>query len=101
MLPALRLVESGIVFEARVSPGARRTRLVGLYGERLKLQVAAPAEDGKANLALRRWLAERLEVTLDAVEILRGQTARDKTILVRGVEAEAFRRALEVPQSSR
>ena len=89
-----RQVESGVEFEVRVKPGASSSKVLGTYGHRLKLAVAAPPEDGKANRALRRLLAELLNVHLMDVEIKRGAASRDKTIAVRGVSAPAVQELL-------
>lgn len=68
----------------RVQPGARRTEVVGEHGPTLKVRLAAPANDGKANAELVRFLAERLGVPRGSVEILRGHHGRDKAVRVTG-----------------
>jgi uncharacterized protein (TIGR00251 family) len=79
----------------RVSPGSKSTSFAGLYGEgALKLFVAAPPVDGKANAETRRYLARLLGLPKSAVEVVGGHSSRDKTILVRGLGAEAVRRSL-------
>jgi uncharacterized protein (TIGR00251 family) len=64
--------------------------LVGAYGERLKLAVKAPPERGKANAALTALLAALLDVRPEDVEVVRGETSRDKTVRVRGAPAPAL-----------
>jgi uncharacterized protein (TIGR00251 family) len=74
----------------RVSPGARRTEIVGRHGEAWKIRVAVPPERGRANDAVLRVLAERLGVP---VKLVSGHTARDKVVEFRGLaRAEADRR---------
>ena len=75
-------------FGIRVSPGASRSRIVGLYGDRLKIQVQAPPERGRANLAVRQLLAAAFGVTVAAVEIIAGETAADKRVRIRGARPE-------------
>ncbi len=65
-----------------VQPGAKRTEVSGLHGVALKIRVAAPAVDGKANAVLLRFLAEAFGVPLRRVRIVRGATSRDKTVEV-------------------
>lgn len=65
-----------------VQPGARRTEVQGIADGRLKLRLAAPPVDGKANEALQRWLAERLGLRLREVELVSGQTGRRKRVRV-------------------
>ena len=71
--------------DVKVVPGASRTEIVGPLGNRLKVRVAAPAEDGKANRALvdllRKWLGTR------DVEIVAGRSSAEKTVRVSGLSA--------------
>jgi hypothetical protein len=68
-------------------PGARRTEVVGLHGESLKIRLAAPPVDGKANAALRAFVAERLGVPAMRVELVAGASSREKRLRVSGVDA--------------
>jgi len=71
-----------VVLALHVQPGAARTEVAGLYGDALKIRLAAPPVEGKANLALRRFLAEAFAVPLRNVEIVRGDTSRDKLVRI-------------------
>ena len=78
-----------------VQPGARKTEIVGLYGEAIKIKVAATPERGVANEALVEFLAKRLGLGKGAVKLVRGRTGRHKTIAVEGInEADARRKLL-------
>lgn len=67
----------------RVSPGAARTALAGRLADgRLKVRIAAPAEDGRANEALLSLLAETLGVRASAVRLVSGHGSRDKVVEV-------------------
>lgn len=83
-----------VTFKVRVQPRASRTELAGEHDGALKLRLGAPPVDGKANEACRRFLADLLDVRLNAVEIVNGESSRDKRIRVRGVTAEQLRRRL-------
>jgi len=69
-----------------VQPGAKRTEVAGVHGEgaeaRLKIRLAAPPVDGKANAELLRFLAAAFAVPLRAVTLLRGETSRQKTVKI-------------------
>ena len=65
-----------------VHPGAKRTEVAGVHGGALKVRLAAPAVDGKANAALVRWLAEVFGVAQRNVELLRGERTRAKLVRV-------------------
>lgn len=67
----------------RAAPGAKRDALDGEVEGRIRVRLAAPAVDGKANDALIAFLAKRLGLRRSALELALGQTNRQKTILVR------------------
>ena len=72
----------------RVSPGARRTEIAGRHGDGWKIRVAVPPENGRANEAVRRLLAERLDLPRAAVTIVSGHAAREKIVELQGISAE-------------
>ncbi|HEV2288375.1 MAG TPA: DUF167 domain-containing protein [Candidatus Acidoferrales bacterium] len=76
-----------VVFAVRVVPRARRNSIDGDIQGALKIHLTAPPADGRANEALRRFLAERLNVSASAVRILRGEKSRTKQVEIRGVNA--------------
>jgi uncharacterized protein (TIGR00251 family) len=86
---------SSAKLKLRVVPNARRSEVVGEHGDAIKVKVAAPAVEGKANEALRDFLAERLGLPVRAVEIVSGEKSRDKSVTFVGLEpAEARQRLL-------
>ena len=87
----LTATKGGILLGIRVSPGAKRSSVEGPYGESaLKLKVAAPPADGKANAEAERFLAECFGIPHSDVAVVRGASSRDKVVLIRGVgQAEA------------
>ena len=78
----------------RVIPNARRSEVVGEHGEAVKLKVASPAMEGKANEAVLALIAERLGVGVRQVRLVSGAKARDKVVEVEGWEAAEVRRVL-------
>ncbi|HXG35491.1 MAG TPA: DUF167 domain-containing protein [Dehalococcoidia bacterium] len=80
----------------RVTPSARRNSIDGWYGHALRVRVTAPPEQGRANEAVIRLLAEVLEVKLSRLRIVRGLTSRDKLIEVEGLADEELRQLLSV-----
>jgi uncharacterized protein (TIGR00251 family) len=79
--------EDGILVSVRVTPGSKRSDIAGATADRLRVRVAAPAVEGKANAELTRFLAERFGVRASAVTIVRGEHGREKTILIAGIDA--------------
>lgn len=72
--------------DLHVQPAARLTAVVGEHGGRLKLKIAAPAVDNKANAHLLAWLAAQWGVPKSAVRLVRGEASRQKTVAVCGVD---------------
>jgi uncharacterized protein (TIGR00251 family) len=79
----------------RVSPGARRTELVGRHGEAWKVRVAAAPERGRANEAVLDLLSRELALPRTAVSIVAGHTAREKVVLLEGIDRAESERRLE------
>ena len=75
-----------VVLRLHVLPGARRSEVAGVHGEgpeaRLRIRLAAPPVDGKANAELRRFLADAFGVALARVRLVRGEASRQKTVQV-------------------
>ena len=80
-----------VSFSVRVQPRASRDEIVGEWQDGLKIRLTAPPLDDRANEALRRLLATRLNVSLSAVRIASGEHSRTKRVEVRGVSAAAVR----------
>lgn len=71
-----------------VQPGAKHSEIAGLHGEALKIRLAAPPIDGRANEALLRFIAGRFNVPLRNVELKQGTQSRHKRVEVRGSTVE-------------
>lgn len=71
-----------LVCRLRVSPRASRTAFAGLYGDRLRVRVAAPPADGEANAGLLEFLARQFGVSRGRVRLIAGAAGRDKTVEV-------------------
>jgi len=82
----IEITERGgaIVFAVRVVPRARRDAIEGEYQGALKVRLTAPPVDDRANEALRRLLAARLNAPLSAVRIVAGEKSRTKRVSIAG-----------------
>ena len=92
----LRIAKGGVTLAVRAQPGAKKTAIVGMYGEgaaaQLKIAVQAPAVEGRANSALMELLAEKFGVPRSYIELVSGELSRSKVFLLTGVtltQAEA------------
>ncbi|MEN3112772.1 DUF167 domain-containing protein [Uliginosibacterium paludis] len=91
--PAIRLQAAGVVtLSLHVQPGARQTGFAGLHGEALKVRLAAPPVDGKANACLLAFIAEFTGVPRRAVTLLSGETSRQKVLRIEQLDDAALLR---------
>ncbi len=80
--PWARQLADGWSLTIRVQPGASRSEVVGPHGDALRVRIAGPAVDGKANAELVRFLATHLGLPTRSVEITRGHTSRTKVVRI-------------------
>ncbi len=86
----IREVEDGIVVSVKVQPNASRDRVVGEHADQLKIAVTVAPEKGKANKAVIKVLSKSLDVKSSDIEILSGETSREKKVLIRNITKEGF-----------
>ena len=85
MTPAFyRREGDALILKVRVQPGAKQNAVLGVADGALRLKLAAPAVEGRANEALCAYLAELLGTAKTRVEIIKGQGARLKQVKVLG-----------------
>jgi hypothetical protein len=82
-----------LTLHIHAQPNARTTGVAGLYGDALKVRIAAPAVDDKANAALLAWLADVLKLPRSALRLKSGATGRRKTIEAQPADAATAARA--------
>lgn len=75
-------------------PGARRSEIIGEVEGFLRIRLAAPASEGRANQELCRFLADRLGAPLRSVRVRSGTTARRKVVILQDTTVEDVVRAL-------
>lgn len=78
--PCLAARGEGALLAVAVVPNAKRTAVDGLHDGALRVRLAAPPVDGKANDALVAWLAGELGLPRRAVRLLRGASSRRKQL---------------------
>jgi len=89
---------SGIILSIRTQPGSSKNRIIGEYGGRLKLAVTAAPEKGKANKAVIELLADTLHINESSIQIISGESSRDKRLMIEGLAPEDIKSLLN-PQS--
>ena len=84
MVAWYRSEEDSVTLTLHIQPGAKRSEVAGLHGDALKIRLAAPPIEGRANQALLRFVADSFDVPLRQVELLRGTQSRHKMVKVTG-----------------
>jgi len=74
--------DGSVTLTIHAQPGAKRTEVAGVHGDALKIRVASPPVEGKANIELRRFLADAFGVPVRNVTLVRGETGRRKTVRI-------------------
>jgi uncharacterized protein (TIGR00251 family) len=86
----------GVALAVRVTPRARRNEVSAILEDgTVKIRLTAPPVEGKANAALVRFLADILEIPESKVEIVAGQSGRDKLITLMDVDGDTVQARLQ------
>ncbi len=77
-----------------IVPNAKQNQVMGEHGDAIKIKLRAPAVEGKANAALRSFLAEELKLPERNIALKRGKKSREKTIRIDSLSEEEVRSRL-------
>jgi len=87
------------ILRFHIVPNAKQNDVMGEHGDAIKIKLRAPAVQGKANAALRGFLADELKIPKRRIVLERGQKSRDKIICIEGLSEEDVRRRLLTTRS--
>ncbi|MFC1865627.1 DUF167 domain-containing protein [Chloroflexota bacterium] len=87
--------------QVRVHPNAARNGITGYSGDVLQIRISAPALRGKANHELVTFLSQRLKINKGSIDIVKGQTNRNKIIAIDGLSRDDILKLLFPAQGSR
>ena len=90
----VQAADGSLILTLHIQPGARKTEIAGVHGDALKIRLAAPPVDGKANAALIAFVAQHLDLPKSAVTLRSGQTSRRKVLEVTDPPADIGQRLL-------
>jgi len=82
------------ILRFRIVPNAKQNMVMGEHGVTIKIKLCAPAMEGKANVALRSFLADELKIPERKILLKRGQKSREKIIRIEGLSEQEVRRCL-------
>ncbi len=87
--------DGSILFAARVVPRASKSEIVGEHDGALKVRIASPPVDGAANTELIKLLARRFDVSKSDIEIVSGETSKNKRIKIANLSILKFEESLK------
>lgn len=86
-----RRIEDGWLLQVHAQPGAKTSSIAGMHGEALKIRIAAPPVEGKANAALIAFVAAQLGVARRLVTVEKGESSREKLLRIADPDADPAR----------
>ncbi len=84
----IREIEDGIVVSVKVQPNSSNDRVIGEYADQIKIAVTVAPEKGKANKAVIKLVAKWLGIKNSDIQIISGETSRDKELFIRNITEE-------------
>ncbi len=85
-----KIVGNDIIIKAKIVPGSSKSKIIGAYNDALKIAIAAPPVEGKANKKCIAYLAKCFNVAKSKIEIISGQTSKNKLIKIYDISREEF-----------
>ena len=82
------------IIRVYIIPNAKVDKVVGEHGDAIKIKLRAPAVEGKANAALRSFLAEELKIPQRAIVLEHGEKSRDKLVRIDDLSEQEIRQRL-------
>lgn len=79
-----RYSNGNLILTLYIQPGAKSNEVIGLHGDALKIKLASPPIDGKANKSLLQFIAAQFDIPLRQIKLIRGEKSRYKTIELLG-----------------
>ncbi len=91
----IREVEGGVVVSVKVQPSASKDRVIGEHADQIKIAVTVAPEKGKANKAVIKVLSKWLGIKSSDIQIVFGETLREKKVFIKNINDENITRLLK------
>jgi uncharacterized protein len=82
--------QDGCILNCWIQPRSSRNALVGIHGDAIKIALTAPPVDGKANKELLKFLAKYFKLPKSSIQIIAGESSRNKTILIADIDKDTI-----------
>ena len=83
--------KDGVVINFKVSPGASRTAVSDVTENTVRIRVAAPPVEGKANKEIIKFLSKLFKIPKSNIQIIGGEKSKNKIVLLQGIDLEDVR----------
>jgi len=83
-----KITGNDIIVKVKIVPGSSKNKIIGVYNKALKITITAPPVDGKANKKCIAYLAKYFDVAKSKIEIISGQTSKNKLIRIYDISQE-------------
>ena len=90
-----KITGNDIIVKVKIVPGSSQDKIIGIYNDALKIAIAAPPVEGKANKKCIAYLAKYFDVVKSKIEIISGQTSKNKLIKIYDISQKEFLDKLE------
>ena len=91
----LKIAGNDIVIKVKIVPGSSKNKIIGTYNGALKIAITAPPVEGKANKKCIAYLAKYFDIAKSKIEIISGQTSKNKLIRIYDIRKKDFLEKLE------
>ena len=91
----LKIVGNDIVIKIKIVPASSKNKIVGVYNNALKIAITAPPVEGKANKKCITYLAKYFDVAKSKIEIISGQTSKNKLIKIYDISQKEILEKIE------
>jgi len=85
-----KITGNDIIIKVKIVPGSSKNKVIGAYNDALKISIAAPPVEGKANKKCIAYLAKYFDIAKSKIEIISGQTSRNKLIRIYDISQKEF-----------
>ena len=85
-----KITGNDIIVKVKIVPGSSKNKIIGVYNDSLKITITAPPVEGKANKKCIAYLAKYFDVAKSKIEIILGQTSKNKLIKIYDISKKEF-----------
>ena len=86
--------KQGVTIDLHVIPNARKSEIVGIHNDKLKIKISSPPVDGSANKEIIKFFSKKLKISKSKIDIISGEKSRDKRLLINDITIDKVRNSI-------